>query len=139
MSNRGTNMSVTEEDKRKAEEILKQYTCQYTDDENGDGLPLVDVLSSGNTIKEGQQEIELLADEFADALAAEREKVLRDAEGLADAIRLSNKALDHWSSHDDEDTIKAIQVNRKAITQWHERHRLDADAHTKGVATPKGE
>ena len=47
---------------KKLIEILKAYNCQHTTDEEGNGLPLVDILSSGETIKEGNLEIELLAE-----------------------------------------------------------------------------
>ncbi len=48
---------------------LRSYRCQYTVDHDGDGLDLVDVLSPGPTIAEGQEELELLADTVASAVA----------------------------------------------------------------------
>lgn len=43
-------------------DALRSYNCQFTIDEQGDGLGLVDVLSPGETIEEGQRELLLLAD-----------------------------------------------------------------------------
>jgi len=42
--------------------VLESYRCQYTVDEFGSGLPLVDVLSPLKTIKEGKEELYLLAE-----------------------------------------------------------------------------
>ena len=47
---------------------LKSYRCQYTVDHDGDALHLVDVLSAGETIAEGQREIELLAEHLSLAI-----------------------------------------------------------------------
>ena len=44
-------------------DILRAYRCSYTVDEDNYGMPLVDMLSpEGGTIKNGRQEIEMLAD-----------------------------------------------------------------------------
>lgn len=43
-------------------DALRSYRCQFTTDEQGDGLPLVDVLSPGETIADGKEELLLLAD-----------------------------------------------------------------------------
>jgi len=45
--------------------ILESYNCQYSRDENGDGLPLVDLLSPFDSIKEGKDELLLLAEHIA--------------------------------------------------------------------------
>lgn len=37
------------------ETALNQYRCQYTRDDEGDGLPLADILSPGETIREGEK------------------------------------------------------------------------------------
>ena len=47
---------------------LIDYRCQYTQDEYGDGLDLVDLLSPLDTIEEGKLELDLLADDIANAL-----------------------------------------------------------------------
>lgn len=55
---------MDKEKKKKFNSILnalKSYRCQYTIDEFESGLPLIDVLSPGKTIKEGKEEIYLLA------------------------------------------------------------------------------
>ena len=44
---------------------LKSYRCQYTLDQDGGGLDLVDALSPGDTIAEGKLELELLADHLS--------------------------------------------------------------------------
>lgn len=44
---------------------LKSYRCQYTVDHDGDALPLVDALSPGETIAEGERELELLAEHLS--------------------------------------------------------------------------
>jgi hypothetical protein len=49
-------------------EVLKGYRCQFSIDDEGDGLDLVDILSPFTTIKEGNMELELLADHIEDAL-----------------------------------------------------------------------
>lgn len=41
--------------------VLDCYMCQYTNDADECALPLVDMLSPSNTIKEGQEEIHLIA------------------------------------------------------------------------------
>ena len=41
---------------------LRSYLCQYTVDEDGNGLTLIDMLSPGETIADGELEIRLLAD-----------------------------------------------------------------------------
>lgn len=47
---------------------LKSYRCQYTVDHDGDSLPLVDALSPGETIAEGERELELLAEHLSLAI-----------------------------------------------------------------------
>ena len=51
---------------------LKSYRCQYTHDQDGGGLDLVDALSPGDTIKEGLCELELLAEHLDLALDEEK-------------------------------------------------------------------
>jgi len=62
-----------------ARDVLKQYRCQHQVDEDGNALPLVDALSPKDTIKEGLEEIEMLADDVAEAIdqarIEEREKL----------------------------------------------------------------
>lgn len=60
--------------------LLMNYTCQHTNDENGDGLKLVDVLSSGASIETGIMEIEILADEIEAALIKARNDALDELE-----------------------------------------------------------
>jgi len=43
-------------------DALDKYRCQNTVDENNDALSLVDILSPGPTIAEGQEEIIYLTD-----------------------------------------------------------------------------
>jgi hypothetical protein len=54
-------MKFNEEQKQKIcdliEKSLNSAKLQNTKDEEGDGLPLVDMLTTGDTIKEGQEEI----------------------------------------------------------------------------------
>ena len=54
-------MKLTEEQKQKIcdliDKSLNGTRLQNTKDEDGDGLPLVDMLSTCETIKEGQEEI----------------------------------------------------------------------------------
>ena len=47
---------------------LKAYRCQYTLDQDGGGLDLVDALSPGDTIAEGNLELELLAEHLGLAI-----------------------------------------------------------------------
>ena len=56
------------------EKILAGHCLQYTLDVDGNGLRLVDALSCGPTIKEGKQEIELLADRLARNLVKQMRK-----------------------------------------------------------------
>lgn len=56
---------------QKIEAALMSYTCtvQRRDDPPEEGMPLVDVLSHGfPTIRQGREEIELLAEHIAEAL-----------------------------------------------------------------------
>jgi hypothetical protein len=51
---------------RKAlEELIADFRLSNWADDLGDGLPLVDRITSGGTITEGLRQIELLADEIA--------------------------------------------------------------------------
>lgn len=54
-------MKFTEEQKQKIcdliEQSLNSAKLKNTKDEDGNGLPLVDMLSTGETIKEGKEEI----------------------------------------------------------------------------------
>jgi hypothetical protein len=45
--------------------ILRRYRCQHNRTEDGDPLSLVDVLSPFDTVVEGQEEIQLIADDLA--------------------------------------------------------------------------
>ena len=47
---------------------LRHYRCQYTYDEDGEHLALLDVLSPGGTVAQGQEEMVLLADEIASGI-----------------------------------------------------------------------
>ena len=49
-------------------QALKSYRCQFSVDESGDGIELVDLLSPGFDIGDGQKERELLAEHIADEL-----------------------------------------------------------------------
>lgn len=51
-------------------EALKNYRCQYTQDEHGEGIPLVDLITPeiDTDIARGQMEMELLAEHIADEL-----------------------------------------------------------------------
>ena len=69
-------MSRVDEIKKIVDGVLKHYNCQHTKDENGEGLPLIDVLSPHETIKEGREEIEYIGDDLIQALAdSEAERV----------------------------------------------------------------
>ena len=48
--------------------VLEDYICRYHVQPDGDGLPLVDVLSNGPDISSGTDEIEALADYLYDEL-----------------------------------------------------------------------
>lgn len=52
-------------------EILKDYTCQYHQDEDNDALQLVDVLChhEDDTVNRGKMEMELLAEHIAECLS----------------------------------------------------------------------
>jgi hypothetical protein len=50
-------------------EALQAYRCTETVDEEGEGLPLVDVLTHGNDIGPGLRELEFLADHLYDYAA----------------------------------------------------------------------
>lgn len=50
----------------KFREELRSFRCQYTIDlDTGDGMPLVDMLTTGTTITDGIKETEHIADELA--------------------------------------------------------------------------
>jgi hypothetical protein len=50
-------------------EALKRYRCHFSRDEDGDGLPLADVLSTGDeTIKTGDLELKMIAEAVVDEL-----------------------------------------------------------------------
>ena len=55
--------------------VLKNYHCQYTKDEEGNGIGLVDVLSPRDdpTIERGLLELELLAEHILYELLAEED------------------------------------------------------------------
>lgn len=55
---------------------LKSYRCHYTVDHDGDALPLVDVLSPGETIAEGEREMELLAEHLSLAIDEANDQAL---------------------------------------------------------------
>ena len=62
---------VTVDVERLLEAALYDYRCQYTVDEDGNGMPLLDVLSTGETITDGQREFDLLLDHLSAALLPE--------------------------------------------------------------------
>lgn len=55
--------------------VLKNYRCQYTQDDEGDGMALVDMLTPPDdvTIERGVIELELLAEHIFYELLAEEE------------------------------------------------------------------
>lgn len=52
------------------EQALLDYRCARTVDHDGNPLALVDALSPGKTIEDGQAEIWLIADAIAERIAA---------------------------------------------------------------------
>jgi len=60
-----TNGQKIENLRDQIKSLLHGYRCQNTRDDEGNGLPLTDCLSPGDTIKEGIEEIALLADDLA--------------------------------------------------------------------------
>lgn len=68
-------------------EALQAYRCTETVDEEGEGLPLVDVLTHGNDIGPGLRELEFLADHLYDYAApvAPAQPVNELVEALEDA------------------------------------------------------
>lgn len=69
--------SGEDEMKDKIIELLKEYRCQYIEDDELNGLPLVDVLTppDEDNITLGVREIELLADYLAEGCASTVEKL----------------------------------------------------------------
>ena len=61
-------MKLNEEQKQKICNLIEQSLniakLQNTKDEDGNGLPLVDMLTTGETIKEGQEEISNIVEQI---------------------------------------------------------------------------
>jgi hypothetical protein len=51
------------------EKLLREYRTQHMRGDDGEGMALVDLLSCGPTIQEGEEEIHLLADWIAGGLS----------------------------------------------------------------------
>ena len=62
--------SVTKDLREAMIKSLRDYRCQYIQNENGDGLSLLDVLSPGPTIAEGEQEIVYMVEHIIALLAS---------------------------------------------------------------------
>lgn len=86
---------------RAIRECLADYRCQYTEDESGGGLPLADALSPGETIEEGQKELDILADDlsvlFAEALSTARTQERAKFEPLVEAATGLSHGVD-WNN-----------------------------------------
>ncbi|NQU42154.1 hypothetical protein HQ520_02630 [bacterium] len=77
---------------------LISYRCQFTRDNEGDSLALVDVLSPDSTIKQGKLEIELLAD--AIACAVENAVAAAEQAALEEALELLRECeWTAWGTH----------------------------------------
>ena len=84
---------MTSPNMQEAIDLLKSYRCQHTVDDEGNGQHLVDVLSPGETIKEGEEEIELLADEIA--LAIDKHDKESEARGRLAGLEEGSADLKH--------------------------------------------
>jgi len=90
-----------------AKDVLQHYRCQHTVDYEGDGVSLVDVLSPGDTVKEGLEEIELIVD----ALAAPQQR--EQGEPRTEEGRFRD--FQAWSAR----CIAGCHLDGPTGTMWH--------------------
>jgi len=94
--------------RKEVQELLQDFRLSNWTDDMGDGLPLVDRVTSGDTIGPGIEQLELLADEicvlFADRAArAPAVRMLTDAARDVLAERQRQISAEGWTpEHDDE-------------------------------------
>lgn len=124
------------------EAALNDYRTSYWHDD-GSGMALIDLLSPGPTVEEGQKELHLLADDVANALTDAGLLVERDDK--AELVRALRTALESlaavavFDANHDPHFMPALSANNEADAEeltrayWSARDALAAVGEAEGA------